>query len=41
MDNVAVLKGVKNIDNAKLFQDFVMAPENAALILEFAGYDNG
>ena len=41
MDNVAVLKGAANMDNAKAFQNFMMDPKNAALASDFAGYDNG
>ncbi len=41
MDSVALLADAQNVDEAYQFLDFIMAPENAALISNYARYGNG
>jgi len=41
MDNLVVLKGAPNLENAKKFLNFMMDPENAAALTNFARYTAG
>jgi spermidine/putrescine transport system substrate-binding protein len=40
-DNMVVLKGAPNLENAKLFMNFMLEPENAAALTNFASYTAG
>ncbi|CAB4339807.1 MAG: extracellular solute-binding protein [Actinobacteria bacterium] len=40
-DNLAVPVGAPNLDNAKIFLNWMMDPKNAAAESNFTGYDNG
>ena len=41
MDSVALLSYAQNVEEAYKFMDFIMVPENAALVSAFARYANG
>jgi len=41
MDSVMLLRDAQNVDAAYAFLDFIMVPENAAMISAFARYANG
>ena len=40
-DNFAIPVGAQNVDNAKIFIDWMMDPENIGEATNFVGYDNG
>jgi len=40
-DNLAIPVGAPNLDNAKIFINWMMDPKSAALQSNFSGYDNG
>ncbi|MCY3768944.1 MAG: extracellular solute-binding protein [Gammaproteobacteria bacterium] len=41
MDNIVALKGGPNLENAKKFMNFMLDPENAAMLTNFARYTAG